>query len=58
MNISRGYPAGGTTGGPNKTKTILFQDVDLDHIALGDKQEVETVQIVAVPQGKVQQLHT
>ena len=37
---------------------ILFQGVDLDHIALCDKQEVETVQIVAAPQGKAQQLHT
>lgn len=49
--------------GPNKTnethtKRVLFQDVDLDHIALCDKQEVEIVQIVAAPQGKVQQLHT
>lgn len=41
-----------------KKKKILFQDVDLDHIVLCDKQEVETVQIVAAPQGKVQQLHT
>lgn len=39
-------------------RRVLFQDVDLDHIALCDKQEVETVQIVAAPQGKVQQLHT
>lgn len=57
-------PTDGTTRLPNKTnahtkkKKILFQDVDLDHIVLCDKQEVETVQIVAAPQGKVQQLHT
>lgn len=49
--------------GQNKTDThtqrrVLFQDVDLDHIALCDKQEVETVQIVAAPLEKVQQLHT
>ena len=56
-------PTDGTTGLPNKTnahtqKKLLFQDADLDHIALCDKQEAETVQIVAAPQGKVQQLHT
>lgn len=56
-------PTDGTMEGPNKTnethtKRVLFQDVDLDHIALCDKQEVEIVQIVAAPQGKVQQLHT
>lgn len=37
---------------------VLFQDVDLDHVALCDTQEVETVQIVVGPQGKVQRLHT
>jgi len=49
-------------GGRNKThkhtNRVLFQDVDLDHVALCDKQEVETVQIVVDPRGKVPQLHT
>lgn len=34
---------------------VLFQDVGLDQIALYDKPEVETVQTVAAPQGKVLQ---
>lgn len=56
-------------GGPNKANThknkqikieyrVLFQDVGLDHIALCDKQEVETVRIMAAPPGKVLQSHT
>jgi hypothetical protein len=55
-------PIDWTMGGRNTThkhtNRVLFQDVDLDHVALCDTQEVETVQIAVGPQGKAQQLHT
>jgi hypothetical protein len=49
---------GGRNTTHKHTNRVLFQDVDLDHVALCDTQEVETVQIAVGPQGKAQQLHT